>query len=59
MHLDERSDELIKMATVEVNGKICLDPAYHVKKEDIVKYDGKKIGVINKTLVIMLTNQKM
>ena len=29
-----KSDELIQMATTMVNGKVCLDPAYHVKKED-------------------------
>ena len=32
-----KSDELIKMATTEVNGVICFDPAYDVKKNDIVK----------------------
>ena len=46
------------MATTEVNGKICLDPAYKVKKEDIVRYDGKKVGPINKTFVIMLNKPK-
>ncbi|MEL1231721.1 MAG: S4 domain-containing protein, partial [Candidatus Neomarinimicrobiota bacterium] len=24
-----KSDELIQMATTEVNGKVCLDPAYN------------------------------
>ena len=38
-----KADELIQMATTEVNGKICLDPAYNVKETDVVKYDGQKI----------------
>ena len=53
-----KSDELIKMATTEVNGVICFDPAYDVKKSDIVKYDGKKISVIEKKIVIMLHKPK-
>ena len=31
------------MATTEVNGKICLNPAYDVSEKDIVKYDGRRI----------------
>ena len=53
-----KSDELIKMATTEVNGVLCFDPAYDVKKSDIVKYDGKKISVIEKKIVIMLHKPK-
>jgi 23S rRNA pseudouridine2605 synthase len=53
-----KSDELIKMATTEVNGVICFDPAYEVKKSDIIKYDGKKISVIEKKIVIMLHKPK-
>ena len=53
-----RSDELIKMATTEVNGKICLDPAYHVGKDDIVKYDGKNIGIIQESIVLMLNKPR-
>ena len=53
-----RSDDLIKMATTEVNGKICLDPAYKVEKKDVVKYDGQKIEPIKKTFVIMLNKPK-
>ena len=34
-----KSDELIKMATTTVNGKICLDPAYDVKPNDIIAYE--------------------
>ena len=36
-----KSDELIQMATTEVNGKVCLDPAYNVSPEDKVCFDGK------------------
>ncbi len=46
------------MATTEVNGEICLNPAYDVREEDIVKYDGRKINIINKTVVIMLNKPK-
>ena len=53
-----KSDELIKMATTEVNGVLCFDPAYDVKKSDVVKYDGKKISIIEKKIVIMLYKPK-
>lgn len=53
-----RSDELIKMATTEVNGEICLNPAYNVREEDIVRYDGQKISLPNGTIVIMLNKPK-
>ena len=46
-----KSDELIKMATTEVNGIICFDPAYDVKKSDIVKYDGRKISLIESFII--------
>ncbi len=46
------------MATTEVNGKICLNPAYDVREKDIVRYDGQKIKPINKTFVIMLNKPK-
>jgi len=49
-----KSDELIQMATTEVNGIICNDPAYNVKESDIVKYDGKKITPIKNKIVILL-----
>ena len=53
-----KSDELIQMATTMVNGKVCLDPAYHVKKEDSVHFDGKKVIVENKKIVLMLHKPK-
>ena len=53
-----KSDELIKMATTEVNGVLCFDPAYDVKESDVVKYDGKKISIIEKKIVIMLHKPK-
>ena len=46
------------MATTEVNGKICLDPAYVVSEKDIIKYDGRRIDIINETVVIMLNKPK-
>ena len=53
-----KADELIQMATTEVNGKICLDPAYNVKDSDEVKYDGQKIKPILEKVVIMLHKPK-
>ena len=46
------------MATTEVNGKICLDPAFQVFENDIVEYDGQKISPVNKTIVIMLNKPR-
>tara|TARA_Y100000996_G_scaffold378234_1_gene330776 strand:- start:120 stop:752 length:633 start_codon:yes stop_codon:yes gene_type:complete len=46
------------MATTEVNGKICLNPAYEVSEKDIIRYDGRRIDIINKTIVIMLNKPK-
>ena len=53
-----KSDELIQMATTEVNGKICQDPAYNVKDSDVVKYDGQQISPILEKVVIMLHKPK-
>ena len=53
-----KSDELIQMATTMVNGKVCLDPAYHVKKEDSVHFDGKKVIIEKKKIVLMLHKPK-
>ena len=46
------------MATTEVNGKICLNPAYEVCEKDIVRYDGRRIDIINETIVVMLNKPK-
>lgn len=53
-----KADELIQMATTEVNGKICQDPAYDVKDSDVVKYDGQQISPILEKVVIMLHKPK-
>ena len=53
-----KSDELIRMATTEVNGNLCLDPTYMVKKNDVVKYDGVKLTIINERIIIMLNKPK-
>ena len=42
------------MATTEVNGRICLNPAYEVREKDIVRFDGRRVDPINKTIVVML-----
>jgi len=53
-----KADELIQMATTEVNGKICQDPAYNVKDSDVIKYDGQHISPILEKVVIMLHKPK-
>ena len=53
-----KSDELIQMATTEVNGKVCLDPAYDVTPNDNVCYDGKKVKLIEDKVVYMLNKPK-
>jgi len=49
-----KSDELIQMATTEVNGKVCLDPAYKVRPDDKVCFDGKRLVPIRDKVVLML-----
>ena len=53
-----KSDDLIKQATTEINGQICLNPAYFVKPNDKVLYDGKKISPVREKIVIMLNKPK-
>ena len=55
-----KSDELIKMATTEVNGVLGFDPAYDVKKSDIVKYLLSDAGQIKvwPTILPLLNNEK-
>jgi|TARA_B110000914_G_scaffold206340_1_gene202182 pseudouridine synthase len=47
------SDTLIQSGTTEVNGLLCLDPAYQVKSSDIVCFDGKKIEPNEEKVVLM------
>jgi len=49
-----KSDELIQMATTEVNGKVCLDPAYEVTPKDKIYFDGKRLTLIKEKIVLML-----
>jgi len=49
-----KSDELIQMATTEVNGKVCLDPAYEVNPKDKIYFDGKRLTLIKEKIVLML-----
>ena len=53
-----KSDELIQMATTTVNGKVCLDPAYKVDLKDLICFDGKKIVIESKKVVLMLNKPK-
>ena len=47
------SDQLIKAATTTVNNIVITDPAYDIKDNDIVRYDGKNIQLNDKTVVLM------
>ena len=49
-----KSDELIQMATTEVNGKVCIDPAYNVTPSDSVCFDGRIVKPIEDKVVYML-----
>ena len=50
--------ELIKEGKVQVNGKIVLEPGYRVKKEDVVKYNGKKLRPETKKVYILMNKPK-
>ena len=47
------ADNLIKAATTTVNDIVITDPAFNVKKDDVVRYDGKNIKVNENHIVIM------
>tara|TARA_B100000945_G_scaffold36444_1_gene24672 strand:- start:448 stop:1149 length:702 start_codon:yes stop_codon:yes gene_type:complete len=53
-----KSDELIQMATTTVNGKVCLDPAYKVDLKDSICFDGKKVVISSKKVVLILNKPK-
>ena len=53
-----KSDELIRMATTTINGKICLDPAYNVQQSDKIYYEGQKISILKEKVVIMFHKPK-
>ena len=53
-----KSDELIKMATTTVNGKLCLDPAFNVKKNDIILYENRKVTINEQKIVLMFHKPK-
>ena len=47
------ADDLIKAATTTVNDVVIIDPAYRVKDDDIIRYDGKNIKINQNRIVIM------
>ncbi len=47
------ADDLIKAATTTVNDVVIIDPAYRVKDDDIIRYDGKNIKINQNHIVIM------
>ena len=50
-----KSDELIKMAMTTVNNEIILDPAYQVKSDDEVRFDGKILKIDEDKIVIIFS----
>ena len=47
------ADNLIKAATTTVNDIVITDPAFRVKKDDVIRYDGKNIKINQKHVVII------
>ena len=47
------ADNLIKAATTTVNDIVITDPAFRVRKDDVIRYDGKNIKINQKHVVIM------
>ena len=39
------ADNLIKAATTTVNNIVITDPAFQIKQDDIIRYDGKIIKI--------------
>ena len=52
------SDRLIQAATTTVNGKVVIDPAYHVQPGDVVAYDGRELRLKEETVVLMLNKPR-
>jgi len=48
------ADDLIKAATTTVNDVVIIDPAFRVKDDDTIRYDGKNIKINQNHIVIML-----
>ena len=48
------ADDLIKAATTTVNDIVITDPAFCVKDDDTIRYDGKNIKINQNHIVIML-----
>jgi len=49
---------VIKKGLVTVNGEVVTDSAYRVKKEDEIKYDGKKLELKKQYTYILLNKPK-
>ena len=47
------ADNLIKAATTTVNNIVITDPAFQIKQDDIISYDGKIIKINQDHVVIM------
>ena len=53
-----KADELIKGASITINGIVELNPAYHVLKNDEVRCESKLVKHQNEAIVIMLNKPK-
>ena len=47
------ADNLIKAATTTVNNIVITNPAFHIKEDDIIRFDGKIIKIKQDHVVIM------
>ncbi len=52
------ADKLIQAGATEVNGRLVTDPAYAVTDRDEVVYDGQKISLVTKTIVLIFNKPK-
>ncbi len=48
------AEQLIRAATTTVNGKVILDPAYVVRDDDLVCYDGQRLTLTDHSKVYLL-----
>jgi len=52
------SDRLIQSALVQVNGEVIVDPAHSVKEGDEIIFDGRKLKISDKIIVVLLHKTK-
>jgi pseudouridine synthase len=52
------SDRLIQAGTTLVNGKLITDPAFNVDEKDVVEFDGQKLFINSRQIILMLNKPK-